>query len=568
MSGGTNRSYGEALRADSVEGVPRRALITRPTTDKETRGIFREAGVSKSIREVVSHARHELVTLYEEEDLHRVLFEKMPHPRFICDTRTLRFLEVNEAAVRHYGWSRDEFLRMTVTDLSAPQEASRLQEFCQEGCAHGFFARRQPNPVFRQQKKNGRWIDVEIDAALIPSRGRRTFLLLAQDVTRKQHAERRLRAQQAVTRALGESSTVAEAGPKIFQALCKVLECDWGELWRVDPSANVLRCTQTWHPIAQPSSEAEGVARHAVFVRGEGIAGAVWARNKPLWITDVKRQPGFQRSTAARYGLRTVFAFPIRLNQEVLAVIAIFSRQVLPPDKHLLHLLRDICSQIGQVMGRRRAERQLIEISEREQQRIGQDLHDGLCQQLTGIAYMASDLQTRLGRKSLPEAATAARIAELSRETAVQARQIARGLNPVKVGTVGLMAALEELTSSIRLMFSISCRFESAQRIFIRDHETAVHLYRIAQEAIHNAITHGKATRIVVSLSRQSGAIVLSVADNGRGLSRGSRDSSGTGFENMNYRARAIGAQLHFAPRNRGGTVMTCTLSQREGGAR
>lgn len=371
-------------------------------------------------------------------------------------------------------------------------------------------------------------------------------------------------AQHAVTRTLAESSTVAEASPKIFQALCETLGCDRGELWRVDASENLLRCAQIWHPGPQGLLE-RGAVRHAVFARGEGIAGTVWVRNKPLWVTDVTKRPGYQRATVARHGLRTVFAFPIRLNQEVLGVIAMFSRQVLPPDKHLLRLLRDICSQVGQVMGRRRAERQLLEVSEREQQRIGQDLHDGLCQRLTGIAYMASDLQARLGKKSLSETAIAARIAELSRETSVQARQIARGLNPVKVGSVGLIAALNELAASIRSMFSIACRFDCQHRIFVRDHETAVHLYRIAQEAIHNAITHGKASEIVVSLKRTSEGIVLSVRDNGRGLSRVSTGGCGMGFENMNYRARAIGAQLQFAPRDRGGTIMNCILSWREG---
>ena len=309
----------------------------------------------------------------------------------------------------------------------------------------------------------------------------------------------------------------------------------------------------------------EHTARNAVFVCGGGIPGTVWARNKPVWIADVTKHPELQRTaTVDKYGLRAVFAFPIRLDQEVLGVITIFSRHVLPPDKHLLNLLEDICSQIGQVMGRRRAERQLLEISEREQQRIGRDLHDGLCQQLAGIAYSASDLQTKLTKKCPSEAVIAARIAELSRATAVQARQIARGLNPVKLGAMGLMAALNELTSSIGSMFSISCRFESAQTVHIRDHGTAVHLYRIAQEAIHNAVTHGKATEIVVSLRRERERIVLSVSDNGCGLPGAGADSNGMGLENMNYRARAVGAQLQFMPRDKRGTSMRCTMLQKE----
>jgi signal transduction histidine kinase len=233
---------------------------------------------------------------------------------------------------------------------------------------------------------------------------------------------------------------------------------------------------------------------------------------------------------------------------------------VLPPDEHLLHLLHDICSQIGQVMGRRRAEGRLLEISEREQQRIGQDLHDGLCQQLTGIAYMASNLQSKLAKRLLPEAAVAARIAELSQATAVQARQIARGLSPVKLGTMGLVTALDELATSIGAMFSIACRFEPACRVRIRDHAHAIHLYRITQEAIHNSITHGKATEITISLKRTSEGIVLSVADNGCGLSKVSAESWGMGLENMNYRARGIGARLQFTSPPGGGTIMNCIL--------
>jgi signal transduction histidine kinase len=409
-------------------------------------------------------------------------------------------------------------------------------------------------------------IDIEIDAALIPLRGKRVFLLLAQDVTEKRRAEQRLRAHRAATSALAESTTMTEASSKIFQAICENLGCDWGELWRVDPSAGVLHCTQVWHPESQRLRNVKRAAGNAVFVCGGGIPGAVWAHNKPVWIADVKEHPELQRVPAVnKYRLRAVFAFPIRLNNEVLGVITIFSRHVLPPDKDLLHLLEDICSQIGQVMGRRRAERQLLEISEREQQRIGRDLHDGLCQQLAGIAYSASDLHSKLTKKSSAEAVIAARIAELSRATAVQARQIARGLNPVKLGTTGLTAALHELASSITSMFSISCRFESVQPVHVRDHGTAVHLYRIAQEAIHNAITHGKATAIRLSLRREPDSIVLSVTDNGCGLSKSGDGSEGMGLENMNYRARSIGAKLRFVPRAQRGTSMSCAVPQRDG---
>ncbi|HUI06898.1 MAG TPA: GAF domain-containing protein [Verrucomicrobiae bacterium] len=516
------------------------------------------------IREALARTQEALETLWEAEELHRLLFVKVPQPRFVCDSKTLAILAVNEAAIRSYRYSRQEFHHMTVTDLSAPESRAEFKKYCQQLASSRSAASDGQDHVFRHRKKDGRFIDVEIDAALIPLRGRRVFLLLAQDVTEKRRAQQRLRAHQATTHALAESYTLDEAGPKIFRAICENLGCDWGELWSVDPAAQVLRCAQTWHPGSPGLSQMEHIMRDAHFALGQGVPGTVWARNKPFWIADIAQQPEFRRTTVAdRFGLRTVFAFPIRLNKEVLGVITIYRRQVLPPDEHLLQLLRDICSQIGQVMGRRRAEGQLLEISEREQQRIGQDLHDGLCQQLTGIAYMASNLHGKLAKRSLPDAVIAARIAELSQATAVQARQIARGLSPVKLGTMGLVAALDELASSIGAMFSISCRFESARRVRVRDHGRAVHLYRIAQEAVHNSITHGKATEIHISLNRRREGIALSVSDNGCGLPKVSAESWGMGFENMNYRARAIGARLQFGNRDGGGTIMNCILPTR-----
>src|SRR5205814_1554623 len=111
--------------------------------------------------------------------------------------------------------------------------------------------------------------------------------LLAQDVTEQRRALQRLRTQQAVTRALAESSTLSEASPKLFHAICENLGCDWGELWRVDPAAQGLRCSQVWHPKGRRLPAMQRLIRNAIFTRGQGIAGTVWAQNKPMWIADI-----------------------------------------------------------------------------------------------------------------------------------------------------------------------------------------------------------------------------------------------------------------------------------------
>ncbi len=200
------------------------------------------------VRQALSRTQGTLETSREGEELHRLLFEKVPHPRFVCDIRTLRILGMNEAAVQRYGYSRDQFLSMKVTDLAAAEYFADFESYCQTISSSRLDAAGPDDSVFRHRKKDGKLMDIKVDVALIPLRRRRMFLLLAQDVTEQRRALQRLRTQQDITRVLAESSTLAEAGPKLFHAICENFGCDWGELWRVDPAAQGLRCTQIWHP--------------------------------------------------------------------------------------------------------------------------------------------------------------------------------------------------------------------------------------------------------------------------------------------------------------------------------
>lgn len=541
-------------------GKPSISLLT-PSNRYVSRSALDDSAKVRNLHEAIARMRLELERLREIAEQHRIFFEKSLFPRFVCDAATLRIETVNEAAIRLYGYTRDEFLRRSARDLCHPLEVAAFLDHCRTISQRTYLPREKHNLLLRHHKRNGKIMNVELATVCVPYRGRPALMFLASDVTEKIRAEKRLNAQHATTRALAESSTVAEASVRIFQAICENLLCDWGELWRVEEDTRTIRCVQTWMSGDSCEMKRGPGKRRDILEPGEGIAGAVWRRNKILWIADLRRQPRYlvKGTLACGLGMRSVFAFPIHLGEEVLGVIVVFGREPLPPDKHLLRMLHDITSQVGQVMGRRRAERRLLEISEREQRRIGQDLHDGLCQQLAGIAYMGSNLQSRLAKKAPGEAGMAGRIAELLRDTATQARQLARGLNPVKLGANGFTAALGDLASSIGKMFAITCRFEHSGEVDPDDHEVAVHLYRIAQEAIHNSISHGRAREIVVHVARQGDSIRLRVADNGRGFGNNS-DVCGTGMENMRYRARAIGATIAITDRRGGGTVLTCLV--------
>jgi PAS domain S-box-containing protein len=211
-------------------------------------------------------------------------------------------------------------------------------------------------------------------------------------------------------------------------------------------------------------------------------------------------------------------------------------------------------------------EKQIEEISEQEKRRIGQDLHDGLGQYLTGIAFMSRLLQRKLAAKSLPEAADAEKIATLVNRTVFQARDLARGLCPVELENNGLHAALQDLSTSAEKLFNVACTVECDPVIRIQDTNAALHLYRIAQEAINNAVKHGKAQHIKVALSRVNRSVALTIKDDGTGFAKGETKSDGIGLRVMNYRAGMIGASLTIQSTRGDGTVVCCQMNEAQPG--
>ena len=209
----------------------------------------------------------------------------------------------------------------------------------------------------------------------------------------------------------------------------------------------------------------------------------------------------------------------------------------------------------------RRLEQKILEISEGERRRIGHDLHDGLGQHLTGIALLAKALKQRLTGAKPAESEQAAKIAQLVNESIGWTRDLARGLSPVTLDTEGLAPALEELAVNASNILNIKCACRCDGEDFAVDGELALHLYRIAQEAINNSVKHGKATHVQVGLTREGGTIKMTIADDGTGLSAKTLVNPGIGLQIMQYRARMIGAALSVSRATAsGGTVVTCSL--------
>jgi signal transduction histidine kinase len=205
-----------------------------------------------------------------------------------------------------------------------------------------------------------------------------------------------------------------------------------------------------------------------------------------------------------------------------------------------------------------RLEREIVNISEAEQRRIGQDLHDGLCQYLAGLTCSATSLRDDLQELHLHADANAAgELVKLLQDAVVQTRDLARKLVPAHVSRLGLVLALESLAQSVTRLHGITCRCRCHASSANWDEHTAMHLYRIAQEAINNATRHGKARNICLFLDAAGRSIRLRVVDDGTGISES--PSEGMGLDIMRYRARLIGGQLTIKTRNSRGTIVTCT---------
>jgi PAS domain S-box-containing protein len=211
---------------------------------------------------------------------------------------------------------------------------------------------------------------------------------------------------------------------------------------------------------------------------------------------------------------------------------------------------------------RRRLEQEILQISELEQRRIGQDLHDGLCQHLAATELMTEIVQQKIAKKSKADADRVAEIAKQVREAISQTRLLARGLSPVVLESEGLMSALQELADYTERMFRVGCHFVCPQPVLIHNHTTATHLYRIAQEAVSNAVRHGKAKRITISLQRTPEHMALQIQDDGVGLPLDSSRAKGMGLRIMQYRAAMVGGALTVQNRPQGGTSVLCAIQQ------
>lgn len=241
-----------------------------------------------------------------------------------------------------------------------------------------------------------------------------------------------------------------------------------------------------------------------------------------------------------------------RKNGEVFPIDLSVGEVKLPNGRIFTGIIRDLSQ-------RKALEEKILSISEEEQSRIGQDIHDDLCQQLAAIGCLAKVVYQRLTANDIPEALQLAEITRLITRANTRAREMSRGLMPVVLDSAGLMAALADLATSTERIFRVTCPFDCDPPVQVNDNKLATQLYRIAQEAVANAVKHSRADRIEISLALNDGMIEMFIRDNGIGI-QDKKAETGMGLLTMSHRARMVSGSLTVVRDRLGGTVVQCIV--------
>ena len=267
----------------------------------------------------------------------------------------------NAQAANIFGWSREEALGRRVSETVIPTRDRTAHE---DGLRHFLTSGEGQilNRRIEMMALHRKGYEFPVEIAISPAKLGDAYIFSAfvRDITARRRAERRLTSQYEVTRALSESRTLEEAGPKILQAICESLEWEMGAFWRLDRQGNVLRCLDLWQAPALKAEEFVLATWQHTFSRGSGLPGRVWESGKPTWISDVLRESNFPRAeAAAKVGFHGAFGFPIKVGVEVEGIIELYSREIEEPDEELLKMVTDVGLKIGQFGERARAEEAL-----------------------------------------------------------------------------------------------------------------------------------------------------------------------------------------------------------------
>jgi PAS domain S-box-containing protein len=501
-----------------------------------------------------------------QEALYRTLFEISPDGIVLTDTCGT-ILDVNQAICQTFGYSREELLGGNVCRFVPAEGLGQME-------THLAALRAGQNLEHEEwnQRKNGERCLMRLnEKPLRLPDGRMGVLIVARDITRSRQGERIREVFLSLAASLSGTRAPREAARAIFAAADQLWKWDAATLDILSPQSGLIETVLACDVLAGQRQE---IAPRTFGSKPSRRFRRILAHGAELHL----RQPGdappsdtIPFGDCCRFSV-SVMAVPVRTESQAVGVLSF--QTYLPnayteEDLRTLQALADYGAaalvRIQAEAESHRLERQILQVSENEQARIGQDLHDGLCQELVSLAFDANVLKSALAAQHRPEAPLASRLTDNLDQAITECRQVSRGLFPVRLETEGLPSALEELAKAISARFQIRCRFVSPQPITVANSVMATHLYRIAQQAVTNAVQHSQARNVTLRLQVQAGGLRLSIEDDGIGLSAARQDQAkGLGLHIMNYRARTLGGTLQLGRGRQGGTTVVCILPRWE----
>lgn len=464
-------------------------------------------------------------------------FELHPEAMWVYDEATLQVLAVNLAALQLYGYSRQDFLSRALPEIQPqfPRDANAR-------AARHFLLSHEG--VWEHVKSDRTPVELDVTSCAVDFKGKPARLVLVQKVgdnCQVETASRRMRKEleERVQARTADLETANEALVESQERFRQLAENIRDVFWLSNLAmTRIIYISPAYQEIwGRPCHELYQ-SPHSWF---ESIHAEDRARVRRLFHRPIPER-GYEHTYrvvrpdgSTRWVLER--GFPVRNHVGELY--------------RLVGIARDITE-------RKELETEILAISEREQRRIGQDLHDDLCQQLVGIEFLSKALQQQL--KLSPQAAQAGEIAQLIREAIEHTRLLARGLAPLPLEAEGLMEGLRSLAARCSRYFGLECAFLCPNPALIHDVTVATYLYRIAQEAVTNAIKHAQARVVEIRLSAGAESLRLTIQDDGVGFAEPKRSFSGMGLRIMQYRADVIGAHFMIETGPGAGTAVLCTV--------
>ena len=539
------------------------AIVTRhgPTQMFQLISIAKRPGLASPIEfrtalVDITERRRTADALHQNSQMLEALVRSSPLAVVMVD-RHLRVQLWNPAAERLFGWKESEVLGQRLPIIPWNQQArfrSLLVAEMEGRCLIGEEAQRQ--------RKDGSLVEVSASSApLWDSQGQvAAFVRIYEDITQRKRTEHALRqAHETLEQRVAErTAELAQSNQRLRQEIAErqqaeaarreseirfqaILDNSPAIIFLKDTQGRYLHCNRRFEQVFHvPLSQVVGKTDAEIFPPAQA---AVFRANDlkviqtglPLQADEVAlHDDGPHTSIVSKFPL-------FDLNGHVYGIAGI----------------------VTDITERKRLEAEVLHISELERQRIGQDLHDGVCQLLAGIRWKHQSLQEELAGRGAGPSRRGARITHLLFQAVEQARAVAHGLQPIESAPDGLMRALRNLAALTRDLFGVKCACHIPRPILVQDHGVATDLLRIAQEAVNNAIKHGKARKVRLELARNGGHLVLKVANDGKSFPDRPR-SSGVGLKTMNYRTLRIGATFQIGPGPglgpHRGTIVQCAL--------